>query len=45
MNEKMNKQQFWDSIRLRYGWPIPDLPVSTPCHARREDSLHCDATK
>ena len=46
-NYVLNKQQFWDSIRLRYGWPIPGLPVScscgkgfsTPCHARREDSL------
>ena len=45
MNEKMNKQQFWDSIRLQYGWPIPALPVSKPCRARREDSLHCNTTK
>ena len=27
----MNKQQFSDSIRLRYGWPIPGLPVSCLC--------------
>ena len=22
-----NKQQFWDAIRLRYGWNIPNLPT------------------
>ena len=27
----LNKPQFWDSIRLRYGWPIPGLPVSCSC--------------
>ena len=25
------KQQFWDSIRLRYGWPIPNLPTRCAC--------------
>ena len=30
-NYTMNKQQFWDSIRLRYDWPIPSLPVSCSC--------------
>ena len=30
-NYVLNKQQFWDSIRLRYGWPIPGLPVSCSC--------------
>ena len=29
-NYVLNKQ-FWDSIRLRYGWPIPCLPVSCSC--------------
>ena len=33
-NYVLNKQQFWDSIRLRCGWPIPGLPVSCSC---RED--------
>ena len=27
-NYVLNKQQFWDTIRLRYSWPIPGLPVS-----------------
>ena len=27
-NYVFNKQQFWDSIILRYGWSIPSLPVS-----------------
>ena len=30
-NYVLNKQQFWDSIRLRHGWPIPGLPVSCSC--------------
>ena len=27
----MNKQQFWESIRFQFGWPIPDLMVSCSC--------------
>ena len=23
------KKQFWDSIRLRYGWPIANLPTTS----------------
>ena len=30
-NYALNKLQFRDSIRLRYGWPIPGLPVSCSC--------------
>ena len=30
-NYVLNKQQFWDSIRLQYVWPIPGLPVSYSC--------------
>ena len=30
-NYVLKKQQFWDSIRLRYGWPVPGLPVSCLC--------------
>ena len=30
-NYVLNKQQFWDSIRLRYGWVIPGLPASCLC--------------
>ena len=55
-NYVLNKQQFCNFIRLRYGWPIPSLMVlvvrmvkalmfSKPCYARREDSLPCDTTK
>ena len=25
------KQQFWDSINLRYGWPIANLPTTCAC--------------
>ena len=31
----LTKQQFWDSLRLRYGWVLPNMP-STCCSA-------CDA--
>ena len=24
----LTKQQFWDRIRLRYGWPIANLPTT-----------------
>ena len=53
-NYVLRKQQFWDSIRIRYGWPVPGLPVvarvevlmfTTPSHVRREDLLHCDTTR
>ena len=27
-NYTLNKQQFWDSLRLRYNWPIPGLPAT-----------------
>jgi len=27
----MTKQQFWDTIRLRYGWSIPNLPMKCSC--------------
>ena len=30
-NYVLNNQQFWDSIRLQYGWPIPGLSVSCSC--------------
>ena len=31
LNYVLNKQQFSDSIRLRYGWPTLGLPVSCSC--------------
>ena len=30
----LNKQQFWDAIRLRYNWPIPNLPTSCVCGSK-----------
>ena len=27
---ELSKRQFWDSIRLRYGWEISNLPTSCP---------------
>ena len=30
-NNVLNKQQFWDSTRLQYDWPIPGLSVSCSC--------------
>ena len=30
-NYVLNKQQFWESIRFWFGWPIPGLPVSCFC--------------
>ena len=24
---ELSKQQFWDSVRLRYGWEITNLPT------------------
>ena len=27
----LNKQEFWDNIRLRYGWRIPGLPATCAC--------------
>ena len=31
---KLSKQQFWDSIRLRYGWENSHLPTSCPCGSK-----------
>jgi len=30
----LNKQQFWDGIRMRYGWELPNLPATCGCGAR-----------
>ena len=29
----LNKREFWDSVRLRYGWPISRLPSMCACGA------------
>ena len=31
---ELSKQQFWDSVRLRYGWEINNLPTSCPCDSK-----------
>ena len=31
----LNKQEFRDSIRLRYGWPIPEIPIYCVCPERK----------
>ena len=36
----LNKQQFWDAIRLRYGWFIANLPTNCVCGASF-DTQHC----
>ena len=30
-NFNLNKMEFWDAIRLRYNWPIPNLPAKCAC--------------
>ena len=39
-----NKQQFWDCIRLRYGWNITNLPTTCACGAKF-DIQHCMSCK
>ena len=31
---ELSKQQFWDSIRLRYDWEISNLPISWTCGSK-----------
>ena len=39
----LNKQEFQDAIRLRYGWNIPDMPKHCGCGKRNsvDHSLNC----
>ena len=30
---KLNKQQFWDALRIRYNWQLPNLPSECVCGA------------
>lgn len=30
-NFNLNKREFWDSLRLRYNWPIPNMPLHCAC--------------
>ena len=39
----LTKQQFWDALRLRYGWSIPNLPTTCVC-ASKYDIQHCTDT-
>ena len=36
----LTKQQFWDALRLRYGWSIPNLPTTCACGSKY-DIQHC----
>ena len=38
------KQQFWDSLRLRYGWILPNMP-STCCCSAKMDIHHAMSCK
>ena len=30
----LNKQEFWDLVKLRYGWPLLRLPIQCICGAQ-----------
>ena len=30
----VSQQQFWDSIRIPYGWEITSLPTTCPCESK-----------
>ena len=40
---ELSKQQFWDSICLRYGWEISKLPTTCPCGSKFDvqQSMSC----
>ena len=40
----LNKQQFWDSIRIRYGWDIKSMPTTCSCGAKL-NYQHCMSCK
>ena len=40
----LNKQQVWDALRLRYGWPILNLPSKCVCGSKF-DIQHCISSK
>ena len=33
---ELPKRQFWNSIRLHYGWKISSLPTTCPCGSKFE---------
>ena len=40
---ELSKQQFWDSVRLRYGSEIANLPIFCPCGSKFDiqHSINC----
>ena len=40
----LNKQQFWDSVRIRYGWDIKNMSTTCSCGAKL-DYQHCISCK
>ncbi len=38
----MNKREFQDAIKLRYGWPIPDMPNHCGCGKKNSVDLSLD---
>ena len=41
---ELTKQQFWDALRLRYGWSIPSLPSTCVC-GKKFDLNHATSCK
>ena len=39
----LNKQEFWDLVKLRYGWPLSRLPTQCICGAQydMQHTLSC----
>ena len=42
-NYNLNKQQFWDALRIRYNWALPRLPTTCVCGSsyNLQHSLSC----
>ena len=40
----LNKQQFWDSIGLRFGWDIKNMPTTCSCGVKL-NCQHCRSCK
>ena len=40
---ELSKQQFWDSVSLRYGWKITNLPTFCQCGSKFDiqHSMNC----
>ena len=44
-NYCLNKQQFWDAIRLRYNWSLPNLPTQCVCGSKFDLISHALSCK